>query len=94
MKRIALSILFAISCLACSNAQKTDFSKATFEKKLITQDNTETTFKEIIKTHKGKVVVMEIWASWCGDCVKAMPKLKELQAKYTDASYVFISILI
>ena len=92
MKRIVLSIVFAISCLACSNAQKKEFSKATFEKKLIAQDSTQTTFKEIIKTHKGKVVVMEVWASWCSDCVKAMPKLKELQAKYTDASYVFISM--
>lgn len=92
MKKTLLSIVFAISCLACSNAQKKEFSKTTFEKKLTTLDNSETTFKEIIKNHKGKVVVLEIWASWCSDCVKAMPQFKELQAKYTDASYVFISM--
>ena len=42
--------------------------------------------------HKGKIVVLEFWASWCSDCVKAMPKLKELQANHPDVDYVFISM--
>ena len=37
-------------------------------------------------------MVIEVWASWCGDCVKAMPKLKELQANNPDVAYVFISM--
>ena len=49
-------------------------------------------FKEILKKHKGKNLVIEVWASWCGDCVKAMPKLKELQANNPDVAYVFISM--
>jgi thiol-disulfide isomerase/thioredoxin len=28
----------------------------------------------------------------CGDCVKAMPKIKELQANNPDVDYVFISM--
>lgn len=31
---------------------------------------------------KGKVVLVEFWATWCGSCLVAMPHLKELQAKY------------
>ena len=37
-------------------------------------------------------MVIEVWASWCGDCVKAMPKIKELQANNPDVAYVFISM--
>ncbi|MBA4145332.1 MAG: hypothetical protein C0523_06180 [Cytophaga sp.] len=33
---------------------------------------------------KGKVVMIEFWATWCGSCIAAMPHLKELQAKYPE----------
>lgn len=33
---------------------------------------------------KGKVVIIEFWATWCGGCIVAMPHLKELQAKYPE----------
>ncbi len=36
--------------------------------------------------------MIEVWASWCGDCVKAMPKVKEMQAAHTNVDYVFISM--
>ena len=35
---------------------------------------------------------MEVWASWCGDCVRAMPKMKELQASNPDVVYLFVSM--
>jgi thiol-disulfide isomerase/thioredoxin len=31
---------------------------------------------------KGKIVLIEFWATWCGSCLVAMPHLKALQAKY------------
>ena len=33
---------------------------------------------------KGKVVLIEYWATWCGSCLVAMPHLKALQAKYPE----------
>ncbi len=33
---------------------------------------------------KGKVVLIEFWATWCGSCLGAMPHLHELQRKYKD----------
>jgi thiol-disulfide isomerase/thioredoxin/uncharacterized protein HemY len=39
---------------------------------------------------KGKVVVINIWATWCGPCVKEMPELQQLYKKYSGAKDVAV----
>lgn len=90
MKQLVLGIIAFIS-FSCSQAQKTAFSKEALSEKLLAVDGSQVAFKNILKKYKGKTLVIEVWASWCGDCVKAMPKLKELQANNPDVSYLFIS---
>jgi thiol-disulfide isomerase/thioredoxin len=41
---------------------------------------------------KGKIVFIDIWASWCGPCRKEMPKLKLIYEKYKDKGFVVIAI--
>ncbi|HEX4264012.1 MAG TPA: TlpA disulfide reductase family protein [Verrucomicrobiae bacterium] len=41
---------------------------------------------------KGKVVVVEFWATWCGPCIKAIPHLNDLVEQFKDKPVVFISV--
>ena len=92
MKKIAV-LLIAFATFSCtSNAQKTAFSKEALSETLLGTDGSQVAFKDILKKQEGKTTVIEVWASWCGDCVKAMPKVKELQANHPEVAFTFISM--
>src|ERR1039458_7098462 len=45
-----------------------------------------------LRALKGKAVVLEFWATWCGPCVMAIPHLNELAVQFKDRPVVFLSI--
>jgi len=90
MKQLVI-LLIAFATFSCTKAQKTNFSKEALSQKLLAVDDSQVAFQDILNKYKGKTLVIEVWASWCGDCIKAMPKLKELQANNPDVSYLFLS---
>lgn len=95
MKKIFLGIAVAATIALGLNLTKakgqTEFSKESLTTKLTATDKSEITFEKILKQHEGKTVVIEVWASWCSDCVKSMPQVKELKSKYADVAFVNLS---
>lgn len=43
---------------------------------------------------KGRVVLLDFWATWCKPCRKAMPMLNELHAEWPDTSLAVIGVSI
>ena len=91
MKKI-LILVVSLIVISCTNTQKSEFSKEALEASLISANGNQLLFESILKKHNGKILLIEIWASWCRDCVKAMPKIHELQTNNPDVDYLFISM--
>jgi len=45
-----------------------------------------------LKELRGKVVVLDFWATWCGPCIASIPKANELARKYADQGLVIIGV--
>ena len=41
---------------------------------------------------KGKIYVVEYWATWCGPCKESIPHLTELQKQYKDVKFIGVSV--
>jgi len=41
---------------------------------------------------RGKLVLLDIWATWCGPCVAAMPHNSELAAKFAGNDFVLLAV--
>lgn len=41
---------------------------------------------------KGKYIYIDVWATWCGPCIKQVPYLIQLEERYHDKNIVFVSI--
>ncbi|MBI2497701.1 MAG: TlpA family protein disulfide reductase, partial [Opitutae bacterium] len=54
-----------------------------------TVDGQEARFSELAK---GKTVVLDFWATWCGPCQQAMPHYEEMHRKYAGQGVLFLGI--
>lgn len=70
-----------------------DFPDSVKSLGLKTRDGRKLTFEEMLKTYKGKKILIDIWGSWCRDCIVGYPKLEKLREQVGDKNvvYVFLS---
>lgn len=99
-KKVDAKIAEEINELKDSLAIETDnvsknnnaFNPVTLNKEFDDNDGNKISFQKILDKHKGNAIVIDVWASWCPDCIKGFPELKNLQEKYPTTAFVFLSL--
>lgn len=97
MKRIILFTFLWLAAFMGVQAQELD---AQYAKKLLKPGVTAPNFtlqtadgKNIqLNDYRGSYVVLDFWASWCGDCRKDIPAMKALWKDFNDYNVRFIGI--
>ena len=75
--------------------EKYDFGKPVKDEvELIAFEGVKTTLAEVLEEHRGKVVYLDFWASWCAPCIRTIPDAKKLQQEYKGKDVVFIYLSI
>lgn len=97
MKKIFFGFLF-LSFSAFLSAQevptevKTQFDETALNQEIQDLEGNKLTVGDVFKKYEGKVILLDVWASWCPDCIKGLPKLKEVQKQFPDVVYLFFSL--
>lgn len=51
-------------------------------------------FKSLLAQQKGKIVLVNLWATWCKPCVYELPALEKLHQKYENQNVKVIALSI
>ncbi len=90
MKKIIL--IFIVVFTSCNFERPTEFSQEALNNKMISLNENSSAFKAVIEKFKGKKILIDVWASWCADCIKGLPKVKELQKEFPEVVFLFLSV--
>ncbi|MEO1096903.1 MAG: TlpA disulfide reductase family protein [Bacteroidota bacterium] len=93
MKRLGLILLICAVGLACGKEKTTEINAETIidiktleQIDLVTADNNPIHWR----AYEDKVVFLNLWATWCGPCIKEMPSIENATNHFKNDDIVFI----
>ncbi|RAV30117.1 TlpA family protein disulfide reductase [Sinomicrobium soli] len=92
MKRIFMAFFTVAFLLLCPVVRSQEFSKEALNDVFLTTEGKDISFAQVLETHKGKTLFIDVWASWCKDCLESIPGLRKLKDRYTDVTFLFLSL--
>ncbi|MES1986832.1 MAG: redoxin domain-containing protein, partial [Pseudomonadota bacterium] len=85
---------YVLSPNAALKNSATDYSKFStqtlFSSKLPNPDG----INQDLSQYKGKIIVLNFWATWCPPCREEMPELSELYTEYKNKNVVVLGIAV
>lgn len=96
MKKFTIFFLALFSGIVFSQKvpeiSKVEFSKEALNQKITSLEGKKSSISEVIKKHEGRILIIDFWASWCQDCILALPATKELKEKNPELDFVYFSL--
>ncbi|PCI53824.1 MAG: thioredoxin [Gammaproteobacteria bacterium] len=54
--------------------------------------SSQVALEQALDEHKGEVIYLDFWASWCGPCRKSFPWMNKIEAEYKQQGFSVISV--
>lgn len=89
--KLVTLIFLIVTLLSCAQ-EKTKFDEVALNETFTNLKGEQISFQKIINQYKGKTIFIDIWASWCSDCVASIPDLKKMQAEEKEVVYLMLSL--
>ena len=69
-------------------APSTQANNALYQLSFANVDDEQVTLSE----YKGKIVILNFWATWCPPCIKEMPSMQRLKEKMADQPFEIVAV--
>ncbi len=87
-----LALLVALGLLLCAGgAGAAELADRLSDPKTV-EPITASEFEQVLEHHRGKVVLVNLWATWCIPCVQELPDLNLLQERYREKGLKVLAI--
>ncbi len=69
-----------------------------FQRTMLNKEAPDFTIKNLqgrqvsLSDYKGKIVVLDLWATWCAPCIASFPAMQTLVNKHPDVEFLFIAV--
>lgn len=90
-KKISLLALLLL-LVSCNFETPVKFSDKALNEQVYNLNDKVATFSQVLEKHKGKKILIDVWAAWCRDCIEGLPKVKKLQDQYPEVEFLFLSV--
>jgi thiol-disulfide isomerase/thioredoxin len=81
---LVATLLFGISAVRGTEPEKASDKKKLPESTIKLEIASFAQIQEAVAKHKGKVVVVDYWSSWCSPCLKELPEFVQLHKELGD----------
>jgi thiol-disulfide isomerase/thioredoxin len=86
---VKLAAIAVLTALACSAPSKPALQQLPADTKLFDQNAASFLAAD---RYKGRVVVLDFWAGWCGECKRTIPQVQRLASAYASKGLLVVGV--